>query len=49
MQLSCKEAEGPVMIDPKLLMFQCLFSDVVIYRETIFDNWRYELKRGWEG
>ena len=38
---------SPSELDPELLKYKCLFKDVPIDRETIFDNWRAEIKKGW--
>lgn len=47
---------SPEEVDPMgywdhfLDSFTCNFKDMAIYdeRETIFDNWRMEMKRGWD-
>lgn len=41
------DLHSPSELDPELLKYKCLFKDVPIDRETIFDNWRAEIKKGW--
>ena len=51
--LSTKEIYAPIEVDPMdywdhfLDWFGCNFEDVPVHHESIFDNWRWHMKKGW--
>ena len=51
--INTKEIYAPLEVDPMdywdyfLDWFGCNFEDVPVHRETIFDNWRWQMKKGW--